>query len=103
MNGQEASGKTESGKPTAGLDYSFGVFLGIVLGFIVSKVYQTWAIVYRETWFDPNRLTSWPAHNEPLWIHATENPTGFLLAVILLFGIISAAFTWAYRKTSGRS
>lgn len=79
-------------------DYSLGIFLGFVLGFLVSKVYQTWAIVYRDSHYDNNRPTSWMTDSPPNWITVTENPDSFLSFVVFLFIIIGIIFTFCLRK-----
>lgn len=46
-------------------DYSLGIFLSFVLGFIVSKVYQIWAIAYRGSHYDLNRSNSFMTDSPP--------------------------------------
>ena len=79
-------------------DYALGIFLGSVLGFIVSKIYQIWAIVYRDSQYDDNPVTSWRTESPPTWITATESPNSFSMSVITFFIIISILFTFCLRR-----
>ncbi|MBS4218366.1 hypothetical protein KHA96_08585 [Bacillus sp. FJAT-49711] len=79
-------------------DYSLGIFISIVLGVMWSKVYQTWAIVYRESQFDNNQPITWMEDSPPTWITATESPNSFLTGVIFFFVIVGIIFTFCLRK-----
>lgn len=82
----------------AAAEYALGAFLGMVSGFMVSKVYQTWAIVYRDSYYHAERLSIWQTRNPPLWVQATEQPTYFHGVTTGLFLLIALGFTWALRK-----
>ena len=79
-------------------DYSLGIFLGFVLGFIISKIYQIQAIVYRDSQYDRNLVTSWYEQSPPTWITATESPNSFSMYVVTIFIIISILFTYFLRR-----
>ncbi|WP_138416640.1 hypothetical protein [Aquibacillus sediminis] len=80
------------------VDYLLAIFIGYVLGFIVAKVYQTWAIVYRESQYDLNRPTQWETESPPAWAFATESPNSFFALVVLFFIFICILFTFCLRK-----
>ncbi|MBB3112869.1 hypothetical protein FHS18_004971 [Paenibacillus phyllosphaerae] len=73
--------------------YYLGGFFGGVLGYIISKIYQIWAIVYRESQFDVNMTSSWPSGSPPLWITATEHPMRFSFWMVLIYIIIGVVST----------
>jgi len=79
-------------------DYSLGIFISFVLGFMWSKVYQTWAIVYRDSQYDNNQLNYWMPDSPPTWITATESPNSFTASVIIFFLIVGIIFTFCLRK-----
>lgn len=73
--------------------YYLGGFFGGILGFIIAKIYQIWAMIYRETRFDSNMPSSWPSDSPPLWIRATEHPSKFSFWVVVLFIIVGIVST----------
>ncbi|SEC40315.1 hypothetical protein [Paenibacillus sp. GP183] len=72
--------------------YYLGALIGVVIGYVISKIYQIWAIVYRESHFDLHMQNSWNAKNPPLWITATENPEVFSFWVVFIFIIVGVIF-----------
>ncbi|UUZ81211.1 hypothetical protein LJK88_42025 [Paenibacillus sp. P26] len=72
--------------------YYLGGLVGVVAGYLISKIYQIWAIVYRESRFDPHMAHSWSTQSPPLWITATENPSMFTFWVVLIFVILGMIF-----------
>lgn len=72
--------------------YYLGALIGVVIGYVISKIYQIWAIVYRESHFDLHMQNSWNSNSPPLWITATENPKVFSFWVIIIFIIIGVIF-----------
>jgi hypothetical protein len=72
--------------------YYLGALIGLVIGYVISKIYQIWAIVYRESHFDPHMTNSWNSNSPPLWITATENPNLFSFWVILIYIIVGIVF-----------
>ncbi|MBW8347861.1 hypothetical protein K0H71_00180 [Bacillus sp. IITD106] len=84
-------------------DYSLGIFLSFVLGFMWSKIYQTWAIVYRDSQYDNNQPTYWMEDSPPTWITATESPNSFITSAILFFVIVGIIFTFCLRKRFKRT
>jgi hypothetical protein len=79
-------------------DYLIGMVIGAVLGFIVSKVYQAWAILYRETHYDPNKSMGWRTDMPPTWVFATENPTIFHAVIMILFILLAGLCTFYLRE-----
>jgi hypothetical protein len=72
--------------------YYLGALIGGVIGYVISKIYQIWAIVYRESQFDPHMPKSWNTNSPPLWITATENPKMFSFLVVFIFIIVGVVF-----------
>ncbi|MCM3633508.1 hypothetical protein [Paenibacillus camelliae] len=68
--------------------YYLGALIGLVIGYVISKIYQIWAIVYRESNFDPHMIDSLETNSPPLWITATENPNLFSFWVTLIYIIV---------------
>lgn len=84
------------------IDYAWGGFFGVILGFIVAKVYQTWAIAYRDSQYDLNPVTGWDTGSPPIWIYATEHPTSYSLIVVSFFFVIGILFV-AYMRNKVKS
>lgn len=65
---------------------SMGVFLGGLLGFLSSKIYQTWALSYRgdayhnETFMEGQEII--------IWRYAVDYPAIFLLLVVTIFSVL---------------
>lgn len=72
--------------------YYLGGIIGLVVGFVISKIYLIWAILYQQSNFDPHKPTSWNSDTPPLWLTASENPTIFTFWVILIYIIIGVIF-----------
>jgi hypothetical protein len=72
--------------------YYLGALIGLVIGYVISKIYQIWAIVYRENHFDLHMQNSWNTKNPPLWISATENPEVFSFWVVFIYIIVGLIF-----------
>ncbi|NMO98262.1 hypothetical protein [Paenibacillus lemnae] len=72
--------------------YYLGALSGLIIGYVISKIYQVWAIVYRESRFDPNMSDSWNTNSPPIWVTATENPNSFSFWVVLIYIIIGIIF-----------
>ncbi|WP_164472673.1 hypothetical protein [Cohnella candidum] len=72
--------------------YYLGALIGLVVGYVISKIYEIWAIAYRETHFDPHMTNSWQSDIPPLWITATEKPSLFSLLVILIYIVVGVVF-----------
>ncbi|MFC6331984.1 hypothetical protein ACFP56_05060 [Paenibacillus septentrionalis] len=68
--------------------YYLGALIGLVIGYVISKIYQIWAIVYLESNLDPNMTNSRNTNSPPLWITATENPNSFSFWVTLIYIIV---------------
>lgn len=63
-----------------------GLFLGGVQGFILAKVYQIWAILY---WTEGMRIAGQDGYSDtPIWVFSIENPTLFLIIVVVVFALI---------------
>ncbi|MFD2615022.1 hypothetical protein [Paenibacillus gansuensis] len=67
--------------------YYLGGTAGLILGYLLSKIYQIWAIAYRQTNYDPNMAYSWP-----LWETATEAPAKFTFWVVFVYIAIGVGF-----------
>lgn len=60
-----------------------GLFLGSVVGFLLAKVYQIWAILY---WVEGMNIAGQDGYrNTPIWVFSIENPNLFLFIVVALF------------------
>lgn len=72
----------------------WGGFFGFVLGLIVSKVYQSWAILYRVEGTGFSGENGWRDGilSTPLWVRATDHPLGFTIVIIVVFIIIGILF-----------
>lgn len=68
----------------------WGTFFGVVIGFVISKIYQIWAILFRGDGMHYAGVKSW--HATTLWEIATEHPEGFLITIEILFGVIGYIF-----------
>ncbi|SDT08492.1 hypothetical protein SAMN05444162_3041 [Paenibacillaceae bacterium GAS479] len=65
--------------------YYLGGFIGLLLGYLTSKVYQIWVIVYLER---DSRVDVLPL----FWKVIYRNPALFTFIVVLIFIIICIAF-----------
>lgn len=67
------------------MTYIIGGTLGLVLGFILAKVYQVWAILYETEGLSLQGVTSW--EGKPLWKSINENPgmATFVITFSLFF------------------
>lgn len=63
--------------------YFWGMFIGFIIGLMVAKIYQSWAILFRMRGKDWIGITSWYQNgiDAPLWVLATDYPAHFTLAV----------------------
>lgn len=60
-----------------------GLFLGSVVGFLLAKVYQIWAILY---WVEGMNIAGQDGYrNTPIWVFSIENPNLFLFIVVAFF------------------
>ncbi|MDX5474398.1 MAG: hypothetical protein LPK00_02575 [Bacillaceae bacterium] len=79
-------------------DYVWGGFFGLLVGYMVAKVYQSWAILFLssgiELMADP--IKGWD--QQPLWVIATKYPTSFSVIVSVIFGVIGILFTKYLRQ-----
>ncbi|MFF2483824.1 hypothetical protein [Paenibacillus sp. NPDC058071] len=65
--------------------YYLGGLIGLVVGYMFAKVYQSWAILYQVNRLDPNMQNSWPSNGPPIWIIATEKPAAFSFWTVVIF------------------
>lgn len=76
----------------ASYDNLWAGFIGLVIGFVVAKVYQIWAILFieygRSLMHEP--ITGW--NSKPLWVLATEYPSMFVFIVSLIFMTFAIVF-----------
>ncbi|MFC4323287.1 hypothetical protein [Litchfieldia salsa] len=72
----------------------WGAFFGFVLGLLVSKVYLSWAILYRTEGTVYSGENGWRDGilSTPLWVRATDHPLGFTIGVITIFILIGILF-----------
>ncbi|MDM5317152.1 hypothetical protein QUF49_14180 [Fictibacillus sp. b24] len=78
------------------LAYFLGFTTGAVIGFILAKVYQTWALLYEMRGRELDSLTNW--QHTPLWQTVNENPGITTLIVTLLFSAIGLCFAHLFTK-----
>ncbi|MFD1039686.1 hypothetical protein ACFQ3N_14960 [Virgibacillus byunsanensis] len=73
----------------------WGGFFGFVIGLVVSKVYQSWAILYRAEGMEFSGESAWKDGilSTPLWVRATKHSLGFTIVVVFIFIIIGIQFT----------
>ncbi|HIW32713.1 MAG TPA: hypothetical protein IAA29_07990 [Candidatus Paenibacillus intestinavium] len=72
--------------------YYLGGIIGLVVGFVVSKIYQIWAILYQQSNYGTHKLTSWDSDAPPLWLTATEHSAMFTFWIVLIYIIIGVIF-----------
>ncbi|RXZ79346.1 hypothetical protein EBB07_23095 [Paenibacillaceae bacterium] len=65
--------------------YYLGGFIGLILGYLISKVYQIWVIVYIKK---GTRIDIYPI----FWEVAYERPALFTFWVVLIFIVICIVF-----------
>ncbi|WP_409250626.1 hypothetical protein V1502_10635 [Bacillus sp. SCS-153A] len=72
----------------------WGGLFGFILGLLVSKVYQSWAILYRAEGTDFSGENGWRDGilSTPLWVRATDHPLGFTIVIIIVSVIIGVLF-----------
>ena len=68
-----------------------GIFLGSVQGFILAKVYQIWAILYHMEGLRLAGKSGWS--DTPIWVFSIENPTIFLVIVVVIFAFIGLSIS----------
>ena len=69
----------------------WGALFGAILGFIIAKVYETWAILFGRYGVHNGFYFNGPL-TTPLWVRASQHPTVFTLVVIVLYAIIGVLF-----------
>ena len=79
-------------------DYVWGGFFGLLVGYMVAKIYQSWAILFLtsgiELMADP--IKGWD--QQPLWVIATKYPTSFSVIVSIIFCVIGILFAKYLRQ-----
>jgi hypothetical protein len=66
--------------------YYFGGFIGLILGYIIAKIYQIWVIVYLS--MDDLRINVLPIFKDVI----IDNPALFTFGVVLVFVVIGVTF-----------
>jgi hypothetical protein len=92
LKGEKGLGKKE-------LTYFIGGTIGAIVGFILAKVYQIWAILYETEGLVLEGVTGW--EGKPLWKTVNENPgtTTFLGAILFLgVGLLFSYFVTAAKN-----
>lgn len=74
------------------LTYLIGGTIGSVLGFILAKVYQIWAILYETEGVALEGVSSW--EGTPLWKTVNENPGTTSFTVTILFLGVGLLFSY---------
>lgn len=74
----------------------WGVIIGLVVGFIVAKVYQIWAILFIYQGSRYAGIDGW--FNTALWDVATRNPLAFLIVVEIIFAVLGYLFVRTFFK-----
>jgi hypothetical protein len=72
----------------------WGGFFGFVIGIVVAKVYQSWAILYRAEGTGFSGENGWRDGilSTPLWVRATDHPLGFTIVIVIVFILIGMLF-----------
>jgi hypothetical protein len=66
--------------------YYLGGFIGLILGYIIAKIYQIWVIVYLS--MDDLRINVLPIFKDVI----IDNPALFTFGVVLVFVVIGVTF-----------
>lgn len=78
-------------------DGFWGAFGGMVLGFIVAKVFETWAMLFNQYGVHNGSYMVGPL-TTPLWVQAVHHPAVVTWIVVILYGILGVLFVW-YRRS----
>jgi|GEM_PF-3712912 hypothetical protein len=65
--------------------YYAGGIAGGIAGYVIAKIYQIWAIAYRQSRFDPNMANSWNTDSPPQWVWVTEHPNAFTFWIVIVY------------------
>lgn len=69
---------------------TWGIFIGLVIGYVIAKIYLIWAMLFETDGLRMARLTSWSG--TPLWEIATRNPDKFTIGIIIIFSALGYIF-----------
>ncbi len=72
-------------------DVLWGAIFGMVLGFIIAKVFETWAILFSRYGIHNGSYMVGPM-TTPLWVQASNHPTAITALTVVLYGIIGILF-----------
>lgn len=72
-------------------DVLWGALGGAILGFIVAKVFETWAILFSRYGVHNGSYQIGPLYT-PLWIQANNHPTRVAVVVVILYAILGVLF-----------
>lgn len=68
----------------------WGLFIGLVIGFALAKLYLIWAMLFKIEGLSMAHYTEW--QGTPLWDVATANPAIFTLTIAIIFAFIGYGF-----------
>ncbi|NMA49979.1 MAG: hypothetical protein GX947_09510 [Tissierellia bacterium] len=71
-----------------------GIVLGSIQGFILAKVYQSWAILYSIEGSSIAGKYTWT--NTPMWEFSIKNPTIFLSIIVMIFALFGLFISKTY-------
>lgn len=72
----------------------WGAFFGSIVGLVIAKTYQAWAILFVTQGMRLANVSGWKGGiNTPFWIWATEKPVIFLWVVVTIFILVGLLFT----------
>ncbi len=72
-------------------DVFWGALCGTIVGFIVAKVYETWAILFSRYGVHSGFYFNGPV-STPLWVRASQNPLLVTVVVVILYGTLGVLF-----------
>lgn len=81
-------------------DVLWGALGGAVLGFIIAKVFETWAILFSRYGVHNGSYLVGP-FTTPLWVQASNHPTVVTVLTVILYGIIGVLFVLYLHHRAG--
>ncbi|TMU85100.1 hypothetical protein FGG79_14550 [Bacillus sp. BHET2] len=74
------------------LTWFIGGTAGLIIGFVICKIYQIWAILYEDQGLALEGVTSW--EGTPLWKTVNDNPGTALFVIMVFFLIVGLCFSY---------
>lgn len=72
-------------------DVLWGALSGAVLGFVVAKVFETWALLFSRYGVHSGSYMVGP-FTTPLWVQASSHPTMVTTVVVILYAMLGVLF-----------